>query len=125
MANLKRSEMLESALSHILENSIDIHGAAVISLDGLTLSSKLPVRMDASKVGAIVASIHNLSSRSVQQLERGELLQTLIQGKDGNIVITNAGKNIALVVLTKKDINLGMVFLEAREGAKRILEVLN
>jgi uncharacterized protein len=125
MQGQKRSVILDIALNRLLEKSIDINGVAVVSLDGLTVASKLSSKMDAVKVGAVAASIHNLANRSVSQLERGELLQTLIQGKDGNIIITNAGKYIAFVVLTRKEINLGMAFLEAREGAQKVAEILS
>jgi hypothetical protein len=75
-------------------------------------------------VGAVAAAILSLSGRSVGQLERGTFQQTLIQGSDGNIVITDAGKNAAFVALTGENVNLGMVFLEVREAAGTIAEVL-
>ncbi len=75
-------------------------------------------------MGAVAASILSLSGRSVGQLARGDLQQTLIQGSGGNVIITHAGKNAAFVALTGKDVNLGMAFLEAREGAETVAGIL-
>jgi len=120
----KRSEQLAEALRGMVNNSTDIQGVAVISMDGLVIAAELPGKMDQARVGAVAAGILSLSGRSVGQLQRGELQQTLIQGTDGNIIITYAGKNAAFVALTGKEVNLGMAFLETREGAQAIAGIL-
>lgn len=124
-APMKRSDLLAQTLRQLVSNSIDIRGVAVISLDGLVIAAHLPSEMDQLRVGAVAASILNLSGRSVTQLARGEFQQTLIQGTEGNVILTYAGKNATFVALTEKGINLGMAFLEAREGAQRVAQVLS
>ncbi len=124
-APMKRSDRLAQTLRQLVGNSIDIRGVAVISLDGLVIAAHLPSEMDQLRVGAVAASILNLSGRSVVQLARCEFQQTLIQGTEGNVILTYAGKNATFVALTEKGINLGMAFLEAREGAQRVAEVLS
>jgi predicted regulator of Ras-like GTPase activity (Roadblock/LC7/MglB family) len=62
--------------------------------------------------------------RSITQLGRGDFSQILAQGTRGNVVVTSAGTKAAFVALTNQNINLGMVFLEAREGAERIARIL-
>lgn len=120
----RRSERLAEALYDLVSSSLDIEGVVVISLDGLVIAAELPSKMDQARVGAVAAGILNLSDRSVGQLARGDLQQTLIQGSDGNVIITHAGKNATFVVLTGQGVNLGMAFLEAREGAQAVAEIL-
>jgi len=120
----KRSELLAQVLRDLIDNSTDIQGVAVISMDGLVISAELPGKMDQARVGAVAAGILSLSGRSVGQLGRGDLQQTLVQGTDGNVIITYAGKNAVFVALTGANVNLGMAFLEAREGAQRVAEIL-
>lgn len=120
----KRSEQLAEVLRNLVSGSTDIQGVAVISMDGLVIAAELPTKLDQARVGAVAAGILSLSGRSVGQLQRGELQQTLIQGTEGNVIITYAGKNAAFVALTGKDVNLGMAFLEAREGAQKVSEIL-
>ena len=125
MANTKtRSERLKETLQRLIEGSSDIKGVAVISMDGLIMSSVLPPGMEQMRVGAVSAGIMSLSGRSVGQLGRGDLQLTLIQGTEGYVVLTQAGKNAAFAALTGPGVNLGMVFLEVREGAQAVAKIL-
>ncbi|HDQ34986.1 MAG TPA: DUF4388 domain-containing protein [Chloroflexi bacterium] len=124
MAGETRRERLASVLSQLVETSGDIRGAGVVGRDGLIIAAQLPSQMEQARVGAVAAAILSLSGRSVGQLERGDFEQTLIQGTDGNIIITDAGKNAVFVALTGKDVNLGMVFLEVRESAQAVADIL-
>jgi len=121
---MKRGERLEAAVRGIVERATALQGVAVITLDGLVIASSLPPNLEQLRVGAVAAGILTLSGRSMAQLERGEFQQTLIQGSEGNVVITYAGKNAAFVGITGKGANLGMVLLEVREGVKVIAEIL-
>ncbi len=121
---MKRGERLEAAVRGIVERATALQGVAVITLDGLVIAAALPPNLEQLRVGAVAAGILSLSGRSIAQLERGEFQQTLIQGSEGNIVITYAGKNAAFVGITGKGANLGMVLLEVREGTKAVAEIL-
>ncbi|MGC8958375.1 MAG: DUF4388 domain-containing protein [Chloroflexia bacterium] len=121
---MKRGERLEATVRSIVERATALQGVAVITLDGLVIASALPPNLEQLRVGAVAAGILSLSGRSIAQLERGEFQQTLIQGSEGNIVITYAGKNAAFVGVTGKGANLGMVLLEVREGTKAVAEIL-
>jgi len=124
MAGETRRERLANILSQVVETSGDIRGAAVVGRDGLIIAAHLPAKMEQTRVGAVAAAILSLAGRSVTQLERGEFQQVLVQGTDGNVVITEAGKNAVFVALTGKEVNLGMVFLETREASAAVAELL-
>lgn len=124
MAVQTRSEALSETLATILNDSIDIMGALVVSRDGLVMASRLPAGLEDTRVGAVSAGVLSLGVRSITQLGRGDFSQILAQGTRGNVVVTSAGTKAAFVALTNKNINLGMVFLEAREGAERIARIL-
>lgn len=120
---------LKTALSELASHS-SFYGLAVVSREGVLLADELQSqsgqgnRPDAKRIGAVASSLIGLSVRSVGQLECGELLQTLIQGSGGNIILSQAGPTAVLVALTDQTANLGMAFLEAREGARIIAELL-
>ena len=124
MAAEKRSQALADALSSLLAGSTVIQGAAVVSQDGLVMTSNLPKDADETQVGASAAALLGLSRRSTPTLGRGDFVQSLIQGGDGNIILVSAGDSALLVGLTPLDVSLGMVFLEAREAAEAIAKVL-
>ncbi len=122
----KTGEVLAKHLSELLEQSSDIEGAAVVGIDGLVYSANMPYRdMDEDLTGAVAAAVYALSARSVKQLKRGNLARTLIQGDDGNIIVTVIAKHTLFVGLTSKDVNLGMAFAEARTISAKLAEVLH
>ena len=125
MALKTRSELLNETLQAILEDSFDIQGALIVSRDGLVMASRLPAGLEDNRVGAISAGVLSLGVRSITQLGRGDFNQILAQGTKGNVVVTGAGAKAAFVALTAANINLGMVFLEAREAAERIAQILD
>ena len=120
----KRSEDLAETLSTMLAASTDIEGAVVVSSDGLVIASQLPKGLDETRMGASAAALLGLSKRTTSELGRGNFTQNLIQGKDGNIIIVSISEHAVLLGLTSTDVNLGMVFLEAREAAETIATVL-
>ncbi|MBN1179131.1 MAG: DUF4388 domain-containing protein [Anaerolineae bacterium] len=119
-----RSERLKTTLRQLVDSSSDIQGVAVISMDGLIMAAALPQGLEQMRVGAVSAGIMSLSGRSVGQLGRGNLQLTLVQGTDGYVLLTPAGSNAAFVALTGANVNLGMVFLEVREGAEAVAQIL-
>lgn len=125
MAGETRRDRLASVLRNLIDTSGDISGVAVVSMDGLIMASDLPSNVEQARVGAVAAAILSLSGRSVGQLKRGELTQTTVQGSEGYIIITQAGPNAVLVALTGQGVNLGMVFLEVRECASDVAEILS
>ncbi len=121
----KTGEVLAEHLTRLLAQSSDIEGAAVVGIDGLVYSANMPYReMDEDLTGAVAAAVFALSARSVEQLKRGVLARTLIQGDDGNIIVTVINKRTLFVGLTSKDVNLGMAFAEARTISSKLAEVL-
>jgi predicted regulator of Ras-like GTPase activity (Roadblock/LC7/MglB family) len=125
MAIKTRSEAINETLESILSESFDIQGAMVVSRDGLVMSSRLPSGLEDARVGAVSAGVLSLGVRSITQLGRGDFNQILAQGSKGNVVVTGAGSKAAFVALTAANVNLGMVFLEAREAAERIAHILD
>lgn len=121
----KKSELLAEALTELLQESSDIHGAAVVGVDGLVYSANVPQRaLDESMVGAASAAVLGLSKRSVDQLKRGNFRQTLIQGDEGNIIVAGLNDETLFVGLTSENVNLGMAFAEVRTMINRLTEIL-
>ena len=111
----KKSEILAETLASLLRESSDIEGVAVVGVDGLVYSANVPQRtLEEEMVGATSAAILGLSKRSAGQLKRGKFKQTLVQGDEGNIIVSSLNEETLLVGLTARDVNLGMAFAEMR-----------
>ena len=125
MTTKKRSEKLADALVELLRESSDIDGAAVVGVDGLVYSANVPQKaLDEEMVGATSAAILGLSKRSVGQLKRGGFKQALIQGDDGNIIVTSLNDETLLIGLTPNNVNLGMAFAETRNMIDTLSSIL-
>lgn len=116
--------MLSSILSELNGSSTDIEASAVISTDGLMMDSLLPAGMDEDRVGAMSAAMLSLGDRTAEELSRGSLEQILVKGDKGFILMTYAGPEAVVTVLTKPEARLGLIFLDVKRAAEGIAKVL-
>lgn len=119
-----REEMILSALNDLNGSSADIEASAVISTDGLVIASVLPPSMDEDRMGAMAAAMLSLGDRTAQELARGELEQVLIKGDKGYVVMTHAGPDTVISVVTKSSAKLGMVFLDIKRAVGTVSKLL-
>ncbi len=119
-----RSDMLSSILIELNGTSADIEASGIISTDGLMMASALPAGMDEDRVGAMSAAMLSLGDRTAQELARGELVQVLIKGDQGYVLMTHAGREAVLTVLAKPNAKLGLIFLDVKRSAENISQML-
>jgi predicted regulator of Ras-like GTPase activity (Roadblock/LC7/MglB family) len=119
-----KSDQIQEILTRVVNESGDLNGAVVVSNDGLIMGSVLGGAVDGNRIGAVSAGLLSLAGRSAQQLNQGDLVQTLIQATNGNIIAVRSGNNASFVGLTGTNVNLGMVFLECGDAAKEIGQIL-
>ncbi len=121
----RKSEILADKLAELLQESSDIDGAAIVGIDGLVYSANVPQRaLDETMVGASSAALLGLSNRTVAQLKRGNFKQSLVQGDDGNIIVTPVNEETLFVGLTPANVNLGMAFAEVRSIVAELKDIL-
>ena len=119
-----RAEMLNSLLTQLNSSSTDIEASAIISVDGLTIASMLPAGMDEDRVGAMSAAMLSLGDRTSQELARGGMEQVLVKGDKGYVLMTYAGPNSVLTVLTRSTAKLGLVFLDVKRTAAEVAKMV-
>jgi len=122
----RNDNQLSSILTILLEESTSFTGASVVTAEGLVLGAAFPDQTtDEELTAAATAALYALGTRSVAQLKRGNLTRMLIQGYEGNIIIMLIDAQTIFIGLTPPDINLGMVFAEARSIVQRLYQSLN
>jgi hypothetical protein len=119
-----REEMLKSILSDLNGTSADIQASAVISTDGLVMASILTTGMDEDRIGAMAAAMLSLGDRTAHELGRGVLEQVLIKGNNGYVMMTHAGPDTVVTVVTKPSAKLGLVFLDVKRAAEAISKIM-
>jgi predicted regulator of Ras-like GTPase activity (Roadblock/LC7/MglB family) len=115
---------LRSVLRELNASSADIEASACISSDGYTLASVLGQGADPDRFGAMCASLLALAHRASQEIQRGNLKLVMVEGELGVMLLVQAGPDAILAVAAKPSKNLGMIFLDSRKVAQKLLSTL-
>ena len=100
-----------------------VEGAALVSRDGLMISSALP-ESEQDRVAAISAAMLSLGEKATGELDRGNLLEIYVKGDRGYTLLTSVGPDALLLVLAKVEAQLGLIFVDMKRMANGILEIL-
>ncbi len=119
-----RAELIENILREFTSASGDIEGVVATSLDGLPVASFLPQGAEEDRVSAMAAAMLSLGGRTAEELRRGELEQVLIRGREGFVLMVQAGQEAVLTALIRQSAKLGLVFLDIKRAAERIAQML-
>ncbi len=109
---MSRMDRLNELLRSFHTSTPDIEGSAVITNDGLIITSHLPTSMEEERVAAMAAAMLSLGDRTAAELQRGELEQVYVQGADGYVLLRRATDEALVLVLTTQNAKLGLVFLD-------------
>ncbi len=118
-----KERMINEALGSLMSSNSSIEGVALVTSDGLMISSKLPEGMDEDRISAMSAALLSLSERAVEELNKGIPEQVTIKGDKGYIILTSAGNESVLAVTTTPDAKLGLVYMDIKKAAKQLVSV--
>ncbi len=119
-----REDQIKAILTDLNGGSTDIEASALISTDGLIISSALSPGMDEDRISAMVAAMLSLGERTAAELSRGNLEQVMISGAQGYVLIIHAGSDAVLCTIAGKAIKLGLLFIDASRAAKAATAIL-
>lgn len=111
---------LDALLNELMRRVPELEAAAVVTADGLPMSSALPPGMDEDRVAAMSAALLSLGERAAEGLGRGELSQVHIQGEDGGVWLLAAGDDAVLVGVSAADAKAGLVLYELRRATAAV-----
>lgn len=120
-----RTKALTSVLNELNASSSDIEASACISSDGFNLASALNKDVDPDRYSAMCASLLALANRAAQEIQRGNLKLVLVEGDQGVMLLVQAGQDSILAVAAKPSRNLGMIFMNAKKFALKIIDTLD
>ncbi|MCU0494823.1 MAG: roadblock/LC7 domain-containing protein [Chloroflexaceae bacterium] len=113
-------------MRRIVEDLIKVPGvigSLLVGKDGLVVASTLLDEEDAEVLGAMAAAVFGEIDKATRRIGVGTLVDSIIDAKDGSILLLET-KDLILVVITQRTVNLGMVKLQMRVAAKRIGEAV-
>lgn len=119
-----RTDQFQQMLVDLNGSTSDIEASALISVDGLMMSSAMPQGMDEDRVGAMSAALLSMGERTARELVRGKLDRVLVQGEDGYVIMTSAGEEAVLTVLARPNAKLGLIFLDIKRAAQALSKII-
>ncbi len=117
--------MLKETLDSLQTTSADIEGCAVVSEDGLIIASCLQQNLEEDHVAAMSAIMLSMGNRIARELKRGDLEQLFVKGKNGYVIMANAGPHAMLVAITRPEAKLGLIFLDISRASRNLAEILS
>ncbi len=111
---------LDALLKELMRRVPELEAAAVVTADGLPMSSALPMGMDEDRVAAMSAALLSLGERAAEGLGRGGLSQVHIQGEHGGVWLLAAGDDAVLVGVSSADAKAGLVLYELRRATAAV-----
>jgi predicted regulator of Ras-like GTPase activity (Roadblock/LC7/MglB family) len=111
---------LDALLHELMRRVPELEAAAVVTADGLPMSSALPPAMDEDRVAAMSAALLSLGERAAEGLGRGGLSQVHIHGESGGVWLLAAGEDAVLVGVSAADAKAGLVLYELRRAAAAV-----
>lgn len=119
-----RTDQFQKMLVDLNGSTSEIEASALISVDGLMMSSAMPQGMDEDRVGAMSAALLSMGERTARELARGKLDRVLVQGEDGYVIMTSAGEEAVLTVLARPNAKLGLIFLDIKRAAQALGKII-
>ncbi|MFX1250164.1 MAG: roadblock/LC7 domain-containing protein [Promethearchaeota archaeon] len=118
-------EMVEDLLGKTMSRSNDIVGLTVVTREGLPIASRITVEINVLVVSAMSSAILAPAKRVIDELDRGDLTTTIIQGSDGIIVLMEAGPEAVLLGFTDANARMGVVLFDMERAASAIAELIS
>ena len=119
-----RTEQLVERLRDLQASSGDVEGAAIVSVDGLSMASSLSGEIEEDRVSAMSAAMLSLGERIASELGRGELDQVNVKGDEGYVILTAVGEEAVLTVLARKDAKLGLILLDVNRAVTDLKDLV-
>jgi hypothetical protein len=108
-----------------LETRRGITGSAIVSRNGLLITSRLPRDIDQRKIGAIAATMFGAIETASTALGNNEKIYCLtIELEDYQLIVLNANNDIIFALLIDLNVNLGLIFIELEETLKKIRNIV-
>lgn len=127
-----RSDALRRALAAFHEAAPGLHGAALITPDGLVIAVHPPGwdgdihdPLGGDNVSAMAAVVAELAGKTLTRLAQGQLERVLMEGERGTVGVIPVTRDAALAVLITKDAKLGLTMQAARRATEQLRAILD
>ncbi len=116
---------LDRALADLRALSGDMASCAVLSDDGVLISSSHGEGVDRERAAAMLAAAANLAERTARREGKEHASQVRVDAKDGHLLLVRLDGGGALAATTAKDARVGLVLYDMRNARGEIEKAAN
>jgi len=121
---ISKKKRLNNVLKNLEERVKDIKGSAIVTRDGLIVSSRLPTDVDLNAFGGFSASFFGAAETAIYELKNVPLYDVYIETDEVKVIAVEAGEYAFLVTLVKLDANTGFVLMEMKNSANEVKKIM-
>jgi len=118
-----KAELYLKALSELENSTGDIISTAIVTHDGLIMASTKSDIMHRETFAAYGAATFKRADETIEELTGDNVDTLLYESKTNRVVTVRAGEYALLIVLTGKNVQMGMVLMNAQNTALKIKEL--
>lgn len=122
MAETKKQK-LDNVLTKFMQVG-QVPLVAVVSKEGLLITSRMPPHMNDRIVGALCSTIIASAETASSQMGTGEVSEVNVKTEHGTLLLKPAGDKALLVALAEAEAQLGLIMVEIDLRAKQVQEIL-
>ena len=115
---------LKELLKRMVESDPNVNAAVIITTDGLIIASSLPHGLDEIRFASMGIVLFLLSNLSVNELQQGEFDHLSIKSSEGYLLVMRTSTNLVLILSTRKDVRLQLIFLECKRICEKIAKLI-
>ena len=114
-----KKEILDSLLDELIASG-DVEGAAIVTIDGLLITSSLSNKIDGATLAAMTATMIGAAETAMKELKKKEIERVIVEAKDSKLIATGAGQETILVSMVKANANLGLILMSMKKITQKI-----
>lgn len=123
MAKTKK-ELLDDVLTALVQVG-QIKACAIVSKEGLLISSRTPPDVDARIFSALCSTIMGAAEAASAQMKTGSVNAISLKTEKGTIVLLPAGAKAILTTLTETEAQIGLILFEMESIAEQTEHILS
>ena len=116
---------LDRALADLRALSGDMASCAVLSADGVLLSSSHGEGVDRERAAAMLSAVANLAERAARREGKEPASQVRVDAEDGHLLLVRLEGGGTLAATTAKDARVGLVLYDMRNARGEVGKATN
>jgi predicted regulator of Ras-like GTPase activity (Roadblock/LC7/MglB family) len=117
-------DSFDDLLKELLRAIPEVNAAAIVSAEGLPITTALPQGVDETKMAAMIAALLSLSKIAINEMNKGDFDQLYVKGSNGYLLFLQAGPKAVLTVSASLDVRLGLILLDCRKTCEKIAQLI-